>query len=113
MREHVGLGECSAAESKNKAANQAPMNSGEVLRFVTSSSLGGLDSYPSVSFLAIFNDDSRPSAIGEPTNTVAIGEPTNTVDKGDPKGSHSLRFYVDHSAWDVTHEELMDWCDTS
>ena len=105
MREHVGLGECSAAESKNKAANQTPMNSGEVLRFVTSSSLGGPDSYPSVSFfLAIFNDDFRPSA---------IGEPTNTVDKGDPKGSHSLRCYVDHSAWDVTHEELMDWRDTS
>ena len=61
--------------------------------------------HPSVSpFLAISDDEFNLSAIGEQTNTVV---------KGDQKGNHSLRFYVDHNAWDVIHEELMDWRDLS
>ena len=62
--------------------------------------------HPSVSpFFAISDDEFNLSAIGEQTNNVV---------KGDQKGNHhSLRFYVDHNAWDIIHEELMDWRDLS
>lgn len=105
MREHVGQGQCSATASKNKAAKRTPINSGEVVPIFDKKLTRRTRLHPSVSpFLAISDDEFNPSA---------IGEQTNTVDKGDPKGSHSLRFYVDHSAWDVIHKELMDWRDTS
>ena len=61
--------------------------------------------HPSVSPFLVISDDEF--------NLSATGEQTNTVVKGDQKGNHSLRFYVNHNAWDIIHKELMDWRDLS
>ena len=105
MPEHGGQCQCSAPESKIKAAKPSPVESGELARFPYNELTMRTNDCPSVSpFLAISDDESSPSG---------IGEQTNTVDNGDREGSSSLRFYVDHSAWDIIHEKLMDWRDSS
>ena len=105
MLEHGGQCQCSATESKNKAAKPSPVKSGELARVPYNKLTRRTNARPSVSpFLAISDDESSPSD---------IGEQTNTVDNGGWEGSPSLRFYVDHSAWDAIHEKLMDWRDSS
>ena len=105
MREHVGQCQCSATESKNKAAKPSPIKSGELVRAPDNKLTRRTNARPSVSpFLAISHDES---------NTSGVGEQANTVDNGDQKGSPSLRFYVDNCAWDVIREEVMDWRDSS
>ena len=86
-------------------ANPTHIGSGELVPHSDNKVTRRTYLHPSVSpFSAISDDDFSLSA---------IGEHTNTVDKGDQKASQSLRFYVDPKAWDVIHEELMDWRDTS
>ena len=105
MLEHGGQCQCSATESNNKAAKPSPDKSGELARVPDNKFTRRANVRPSVSpFLAISDDESSPSG---------IGEQTNTVDNGEWEGSPSLRFYVNHSAWDVIHEKLMDWRDSS
>ena len=105
MWEHVGQCQCSATESKNKAAKSSPIKSPELVRVPDIKLTRRTNVHPSVSpFLAISDDEFNPSC---------IGEQTNTVDSGDQEGSHILRFHVDNSAWDVIHKELMDWRDSS
>ncbi len=105
MREHVGQCQCSATESKNKAANPSPIKSRELVRVSDNKLMGRTNVYPSVSpFLASSDNEFNPSR---------IGEQSYTVDSGDQEGSHILRFYLDNSAWDVIHKELMDWRDSS
>ena len=105
MLQQGGQCQCSATESNNKAAKPIPVKSGELARVPYNKLDRRTNARPSVSpFLAISDDESSPSGIGEQTNTVG---------HGDWEGSPSLRFYVDHSAWDVIHEKLMDWRDSS
>ena len=105
MLEHVGQCQCSAPESKNKAPNPSPIESGELVRFSENKLTRRSNLRPSVSpFLAVSDAEFDPSG---------FGEQTNTVDSGDQERGHSLRFYVDNSAWDVIHEEVMDWRDSS
>ena len=105
MREYLGQCQCSATESKDKAAKPSPIKRGKLIRVPDNKLTRRTNARPSVStFLAISDDDSNPSG---------IGEQANTVDNEDQEGSPSLRFYVDNSAWDVIHKELMDWRDSS
>ena len=105
MREHVSQRQCSATELKNEAAKPSPIKCGEFVRVPDNKLTRRTNVRPSVSpFLAIFDDESNPSS---------VVKQTNTVDNGYQEGSPSLRFYVDNSAWDVIHEELMDWRDST
>ena len=105
MPENVDQCQCSATESKNKTAKPTPIESSELVRVSDKNLALRTSLRPSVSpFLSISHDGCNPWG---------IGEQTNTVDKGDQEGSHSLRFYVDDSAWDVIYEEVMDWRDSS
>ena len=105
MLEHAGQCQCSATESNNKASKLSLTKSGELVG-VPDIKLTRMTNVRSslCPFLAIADEESKPSG---------IGKHMNTVDNGDWEGSPSLRFYVDNSAWDVIHEELMDWRDSS
>ena len=105
MLEHAGQCQCSATESNNNDTKSSPIKSCELLR-IPDIELTRRNNVrpPFCPFLAIADEESKSSG---------IGEQTNTVDNGDWEGSPSLRFYVDNSAWDVIHEELMDWRDSS
>ena len=105
MLEQVGRSQCSATKSKNNAAKLSPIKTGELVGVLDNKLTRRNNIRPSVSpFLAISDDEFSPSG---------IAEQTNTVDNGEWEGSPSLRFYVDHSAWDVIHKQLMGWRDSS